>query len=173
MTRDRDAPGVTPSQTVGPFFHFALAQDDRLGQMTAVRQDMERLRLRVRVEDGEGRPVPDALVEIMHTDCGFGRLSTASDGTCVFDTARPGSLPDGRGGLQAPHFNVCLFARGLLHHLYTRIYFAGDVALAGDAILSAVPEDRRQTLVAQRDAAGTWTFVIHLQGESETVFFDL
>jgi protocatechuate 3,4-dioxygenase alpha subunit len=173
MTRDRKGPAPTPSQTVGPFFHFALAKDDRLGRMPGEAAAGERLRLRVRVEDGDGQPVPDALVEIMHAGSGFGRLATGHDGTCVFDAVRPGTEPDGRSGLQAPHFNVCLFARGLNHHLYTRIYFDGDPALAGDAILAAVPEDRRRTLVAERDPSGTWTFVIHLQGDAETVFFDL
>ena len=173
MTRHRERPPRTPSQTIGPFFHFALAKDDGLGRLPDAAADAERMRLHVRVEDGDGQPVPDALVEIVDANSGFGRLATGADGTCVFDAIRPGALSDGHSGLQAPHFNVCLFARGLNHHLYTRIYFAGDPALAGDAILSAVPEDRRRTLLAERDAAGAWTFVIRLQGDLETVFFDL
>jgi protocatechuate 3,4-dioxygenase, alpha subunit len=172
MTRDRQRQATTPSQTVGPFFHFALARNDGLGRMTGAAAG-ERMKLHVRIEDGDGQPVPDALVEILHADSGFGRLATGPDGACVFDAVRPRPQPDGRSGWQAPHFNVCLFARGLLHHLYTRIYLAGDPALAGDAILAAVPAQRRRTLLAERDASGTWMFVIHLQGESETVFFDL
>jgi protocatechuate 3,4-dioxygenase alpha subunit len=107
--------------------------------------------------------------------CGFGRLPTREDGTCTFETIRPGRVPDHRGGLQASHVNVCVFARGLLRHLYTRIYFDRDAALADDIVLALVPEDRRATLLAHQelDGSGRWTFDIKLQGENETVFFDL
>lgn len=179
---------ATPSQTVGPFFHFGLAPTDALGRLAADGAAGERIRLRIRVLDGEGVPLPDALVEIYQADAeggygqppfpGFGRLATGEDGTCVFETIYPGHVPDGRGGWQAPHINVCLFARGLQRHVYTRIYFAGDNALAADPLLALVAADRRSTLFASPiDPAPaserTWEFVIRLKGEAETVFFDL
>lgn len=182
---------ATGSQTVGPFFHFGLTTDPSLGCLVRSDTKGERLRLRIRVLDGDGVPVPDALVEIYQADAegtyvaagtaapagfyGFGRLPTDADGTCVFETIRPGRVADGRGGLQASHVNVCLFMRGLLRHVYTRIYFAGDPALASDPMLSLLPPDRRATLTASPVSgdSGLWTFDIRLQGEAETVFFDL
>jgi protocatechuate 3,4-dioxygenase alpha subunit len=179
---------ATSSQTVGPFFHFGLAGRDWLGQIAPADAAGERLRLRLRVTDGDALPVPDALIELYQADgdgryghpsfAGFGRLATNADGTCVFDTVRPGMIRDDRGTIQSPHVNVCLFARGLLRHLYTRLYFHGDPGLAADPILSLVPEDRRETLIATRisdpeSLVPTWIFPIRLQGENETVFFDL
>ena len=188
------APGrliPTASQTVGPFFDIGLAPDARLGCLvTGPATRGERIRLCVRVLDGAGVPVPDALVEIYQANAsgaypatpspgaefhGFGRLATDADGACVFETIRPGRVSDGQAGLQAAHVNVCLFARGLLGPLYTRVYFAGDAALAEDPMLALVPADRRGTLLAVRleDHLGTWTFEIKLQGNDETVFFEL
>jgi protocatechuate 3,4-dioxygenase alpha subunit len=170
---------ATPSQTVGPFFHFGVAADDRLGSPAASAVG-ERLHLHVRVIDGAGMPLPDALVEIYQANAageygtpgfdGFGRLATHADGTCVFETIRPGRVAG-----QAAHINVCLFARGLLRHLYTRVYFAGDPDLEHDALLALVPADRRATLLAtpSAGASGSWRWEIHLQGPHETVFFDL
>jgi protocatechuate 3,4-dioxygenase alpha subunit len=192
-----ETPGLTAtgSQTVGPFFLFGLASDASLGCLVRPETTGERIRLLVRVADGNGQPVPDALVEVLQADAdgryvqpgaggigvagadfaGFGRLPTTEDGTCVFETIRPGRVPDNRGGLQAPHINVCLFARGLLRQLYTRIYFDGDAGLREDAMLTLVPEERRQTLLAHPTAGvhDQWTFEIRLQGDRETVFFDL
>ena len=105
--------------------------------------------------------------------CGFGRLPTGADGSCTFETIRPGRVADGAGPAQAPHINVCLFARGLLRQVYTRIYFAGDELIATDAVLAQVPESRRHTLVAHETTPGAWLFDIRLQGDGETVFFDL
>ena len=195
MTGEAPTLTATGSQTVGPFFLFGLASDASLGCLVRPETTGERIRLLVRVVDGNGQPVPDALVEVLQADAdgryvqpdaggigvaganfaGFGRLPTTEDGTCVFETIQPGRVPDNRGGLQAPHINVCLFARGLLRQLYTRIYFDGDAGLREDALLSLVPDDRRQTLLAQRtgEAPDQWTFEIRLQGDCETVFFDL
>ena len=141
------------SQTVGPFFHFSLATNPALGSLIADDVPGERIRLRVRVLDGDGIPVPDALIEIYQADAsgryaqppftGFGRLPTNEDGFCVFETIRPGA-PQG----QAPHINVCLLSRGLLRQLYTRIYFSGDAGQDSDAVLALVPAERRQTLMA-------------------------
>jgi protocatechuate 3,4-dioxygenase, alpha subunit len=178
---------ATPSQTIGPFFQVGLAETDALGTLVTAETAGERIRLHIRVLDGDGAPLPDCLIEIYQANAageygrapfsGFGRLATRPDGSCAFQTIRPGRLADGRGGMQASHVNVCLFARGLLRHLYTRIYFAGDPDLDRDALLTLVPVDRRPSLLASPADDGaapqTWNFVIRLQGEHETPFFDL
>jgi protocatechuate 3,4-dioxygenase alpha subunit len=168
---------ATASQTVGPFFSFGLTTNAALGRMARPDTPGERIRLEIRLIDGAGAPVPDAVVEIWHADPAgaflFGRMGTDPAGVCAFETVHPGqSAPDAR---DAAHVNLCLFMRGLLRHLYTRLYFAGDPALETDAILAAVPPDRRGTLIARRDEAlpSTWRFDLHLQGDRETVYFDL
>ena len=183
-----------PSQTVGPFFHLGLAADPSLGCLVRSETKGERLRLRVRLFDGDGAPVPDGLIELWQADSsgkyrhpadaqeqeadpafwGFGRLATDANGVCVFETIRPGRVSDGRGGCQAAHINLSVFARGLLARLCTRVYFEGDSSLPNDSILALVPESRRATLLARPDAVepGAWNFDIHLQGEHETAFFD-
>jgi len=184
-----------PSQTIGPFFHFSLATNPALGRLTRPEAKGEHIRVRFRMLDGDGVPVPDGMLEIWQADasgkydhpedtqqqapdpsfCGFGRLATDAEGSCVFDTVFPGRVPDGRGGCQASHLNVTVFARGLLGRLCTRVYFEGDPALANDPVLALVPENRRRTLIARRDPAhrALWNFDIHLQGSHETVFFDI
>jgi protocatechuate 3,4-dioxygenase, alpha subunit len=171
----------TPSQTVGPFFDFCLTPDTTHGRLFP--ESTSRIRLIVRVIDGAGEPVPDAMVEIWQAcdvpgrDTGFGRLGTGEDGSCEFDTVRPHDPAKG-----AARINLCLFARGLLRHLHTRVYFADDPRLAQDPVLALVPEARRSTLVAASADVPhptsdlrppTYTFDIHLQGLHETVFFDV
>ena len=158
-------PVATASQTIGPFFHFGLPPK---AMTTAPGLVGEPIRLVVRVTDGDGRPVSDALVELAHAGT-FGRMPTGEDGSCEFDTVRPGSGTDGDPGR---HLSVCLFARGLLRHLHTRIYFAVD---PGDEVLALVPEERRGTLLAEpdREVAGRWVFPLRLQGPQETVFFNV
>ena len=195
---DRRTSIATSSQTVGPFFHFGLATDTALGCLTSAATKGERIRLSVRVIDGAGQPVPDALVEIYQADAdgayageatlgagpeaaaddarfsGFGRLATGADGRCTFETVKPGAIRRSGAIAEAAHINVCLLARGLLRQIYTRIYFDGDAGLAGDPLLGVVPPDRRATLFARQGAEpGTWEFDLRLQGENETVFFDL
>jgi protocatechuate 3,4-dioxygenase alpha subunit len=184
-----------PSQTIGPFYHFALTTNAALGCLARAETKGERIRVCFRLLDGDGAPVPDGMIEIWQADAsgkynhpddqqprdpdpafrGFGRLATDAEGCCVFDTVRPGRAPDGHGRCQAAHVNVTVFARGLLAHLFTRVYFDGDPALAEDPVLALVPDDRRATLVARRDPwqPAQWNFDIRLQGEDETVFFDL
>jgi protocatechuate 3,4-dioxygenase alpha subunit len=183
-----------PSQTLGPFYHLGLTSNPALGCLTRSEALGERIRVRFRLLDGDGIPVPDGMIEIWQADatgrydhpgdtrdqapdpgfCGFGRLATGTDGCCLFETIYPGPVPDGRGGCQAPHLNVTIFARGLLGRLSTRVYFEGDSGLAGDPVLNLVPEERRCTLIARRDPAPSrWNFDIHLQGGEETVFFDI
>jgi protocatechuate 3,4-dioxygenase alpha subunit len=186
---------ATSSQTVGPFFHFGLTVDENLGLVASPDTPGEHIQLRVRVLDGAGEPVPDAVVELYQADAegrypdstesgapspeprvfsGFGRLPTGADGSCRFRTIRPG-LVRTNGIEQARHINVCLLARGLLRQIYTRIYFKDDPSLATDSVLALVPEERRATLIAEPSPAesGTWEFVIRMQGSAETVFFDL
>ena len=173
---DETALVATPSQTAGPFFHIGLTP--QLNGLAG-----ERILVRVMVTDGDGRPVDDALVELWHTAeyavpaaaaqtrAVFARMPTGEDGSCEFETVRPGRAPDG----QAPHINVCLFARGLLRQLHTRLYFAGDPEVESDAVLSLVPEPRRTTLLARPDPAmpERWVFEIRLQEPQETVFFNI
>lgn len=182
------------SQTVGPFFHFGLT-DGVSGCIAAASAPGEHVRISVRVADGAGVPVPDAMVEVWQADPegkypepiagdgrtpsrefrGYGRQATDANGECAFETVKPGRVADGQGGLQAPHLNICLFARGLLRQLHTRVYFDGDPTLVDDAALQRVAADRRATLLARSSgsAPGVWQFDIRLQGEQETVFFDL
>jgi protocatechuate 3,4-dioxygenase alpha subunit len=178
----------TASQTVGPFFNFGLTANPRLGIMVRDGAEGERIRLEFRVVDGDGAPTPgDSMIELWQADakgrytegdpnfCGFGRLETDVDGVCAFETIKPGRVPANEGRLQAPHINVTVFARGLLKHLHTRLYFAGEASNAEDAVLALVPEGRRATLLAHPidGRPGTWRFEIRLQGEAETVFFDV
>jgi protocatechuate 3,4-dioxygenase, alpha subunit len=187
----------TPSQTVGPFFHLAL---DRPGwaDLTADNPEGERIVIAGRVTDGDGLGVADACLEVWQANAagryahpddsradkpldphfrGFGRVATDADGGFRLKTIRPGPVP-GRGNtLQAPHIAVALFARGLLKQLFTRIYFAGEPLNENDPVLASIADAaRRRTLVAARaDAAGTpvYRFDIVLQGENETVFFEI
>jgi protocatechuate 3,4-dioxygenase, alpha subunit len=186
----------TPSQTVGPFFHFCLANDKSCVRCIAGPQAKgERVLLTVRVLDGNGEGVPDALIEIWqansegkynHPDdqqqkavepdfLGFGRMGTAESGSCEFETVKPGQVPGPGSNPQAPHLNLAVFGRGLLKQIYTRIYFAGDPANLADPVLALVPAERQNTLMANPDPArpGGWRFDLRLQGEGETVFFDI
>jgi protocatechuate 3,4-dioxygenase alpha subunit len=156
----------------------------------------ERIRLEFCVTDGDGLPTPgDSMIELWQADahgryahpedprcgeadpnfCGFGRLETGANGTCIFETIKPGCVPSDGSRRQAPHINVIVFARGLLRHLHTRLYFTGEAANEQDPVLALVPENRRSTLLAQPvpGQPDTWRMEIRLQGEQETVFFDL
>ena len=188
---------ATPSQTVGPFFHLALDRAD-LADLTKDDPQGDRIVIEGRVTDGDGAPVGDACLELWQANAagryahpddtrtdkpldphfrGFGRVSTHTDGNFRFTTIRPGAVPGGGNALQAPHIAVALFARGLLKPLYTRIYFAGDPANEADPVLHSIDDQaRRRTLIAaRRDGSGalTWHFDIVMQGENETVFFDI
>jgi protocatechuate 3,4-dioxygenase alpha subunit len=184
VTPGGERPVATSSQTVGPFFHVGPGASEAPGRMASADTPGEHVTLALRVLDGDGVPVPDAMVEIRQADSagsfddtagfsGFGRLSTDAEGWCRFTTIKPGATSNPDGTRQAPHVSVCLFARGLLRHVYTRIYFAGDELLAADPILGLVPETRRPTLLAELVGASTWQQVIRLQGAKETVFFDV
>jgi len=186
----------TASQTVGPFFNFGLTTNHALGIMAPDGAEGEHITLIFRVIDGDGEPTPgDSMIELWQADsqgryqhpadsrsadadknfCGFGRLETDANGVCVFETVKPGRVPSTDGSAQAPHINVTLFARGLGKPLRTRVYFAGEPANADDPVLSLIPADRRETVLAKPVAAqpNAWAIEIHLQGEAETVFLDV
>jgi protocatechuate 3,4-dioxygenase, alpha subunit len=153
----------TPSQTVGPFFGFALPFES--GPDAVESSTLESVRIEGQVLDGAGEPVGDALVEVW-TDSQFARSPTDIEGAYHVTVARPGA--HGRG---APHLDVVVFARGLLRHLLTRVYFPDEAqANAADPVLNAVDSDRRSTLVARAEG-DVLRFDIRLQGEDETVFF--
>jgi protocatechuate 3,4-dioxygenase alpha subunit len=183
--------GTTPSQTVGPFFAFALPFAD--GEFAVAPDFPGAVRISGTVLDGAGDPVPDALIETWqaspdgrfpHPDDprgpvdtpgarGWARVPTDSSGGFSFLTVKPGTLPHPSGGVEAPHINVTVLARGLLNRLVTRIYFPDEEALNGaDPVLSSLPDpSRRSTLIAVADPDGSFRFDIHLQGDDETVFF--
>ena len=192
--------GITPSQTVGPYFAIALTPGDYDWAPTVgnnlVTPDAsgERIAIEGRVLDGDAKPVDDALVEIWQADGagryahpgdaranpnaafkGFGRAGTDESGRYRFFTIKPGVVP-GPNGSQAPHVLLAVFARGMLRHFFTRLYFSDEAGNDADPILRLVPPERRATLIARREDGGThavYRFDIRLQGENETVFFDL
>jgi protocatechuate 3,4-dioxygenase, alpha subunit len=197
-----DKKGITPSQTVGPFFAYGLTSNGKYDWNDAFTNNLvtpdasgERLRVEGHVFDGDGQPVPDCMLEIWQADAqgrfadpkdnralpnsafrGFGRCGSDANGGYAFDTVRPGSVPDPEGKPQAPHILLAIFARGMLLHNYTRIYFDDESANATDPVLALVPVERRGTLIAKRESdAGNavYRFDIHLQGDNETVFFDI
>jgi protocatechuate 3,4-dioxygenase, alpha subunit len=181
----------TPSQTAGPFLHVGLTDTRSVSCVAGEGAKGERMVLTFRLLDGDGLPVPDAMIELWQADSegnykdggevadgtfsGFGRLATSEDGSCTFETIRPGRVPGPAGTLQAPHVNVSVFARGLLKRLSTRVYFADDLANKEDPVLALVPEDRRATLFARPDPVHNWVWIqeIRMRGEGETVFFDV
>lgn len=166
---------LTPTQTVGPFFHDCMLREGARREAITGVADGAVVRVSGRVVDGDGVGVPDAVVELWQQE-GFARVGTDDDGRYSIETIRPSPLPFDRTTLQAPHLSVAVFARGLLNHLYTRIYFDDDPSTGADPILGRVPEARRSTLIARLErGAGltrSYRFDIVLQGESETVFFD-
>jgi protocatechuate 3,4-dioxygenase alpha subunit len=190
---------LTPSQTVGPFLHIGLPWADGPAVVPAGADGA--ITVRGRVLDGAGEGVPDALIETWQADAagrfahpddprgqstdgfrGFGRCATDADGGYAILTVKPGALPTADGRVEAPHLDVSVFARGLLDRVVTRVYFA-DEASANDAdpVLASLPDpSRRSTLIADVDrvtaessAPAQYRFDIRLQGDGETVFFDV
>jgi protocatechuate 3,4-dioxygenase alpha subunit len=181
----------TPSQTVGPFFHIGLPYEG--GPEVVPAGSPDAIRLSGAVFDGDG-PVDDALVEIWQANAagrydhpedsreeipldkgfrGFGRCATGEDGRYEFVTIKPGPVPHPDGGMQAPHIEVAVFARGLLKQVVTRLYFPDEAeANEADPVLGSVDPSRRAALVARQEDGGL-RFDVHLQGERETPFFDV
>jgi len=160
---------LTPSQTVGPFFGVGLPFEK--GEQIVAPGTAGAIRVEGQVLDGKGEPVPDALIEIWQIGSGFGRARTDAEGAFSFTTAKPGGTPAPDGRTQAPRLNVTVFARGLLRHLVTRMYFPDEAeANATDPVLKLVEPARRETLIA-KNGGGVLHFDVRLQGEQETVFF--
>jgi protocatechuate 3,4-dioxygenase, alpha subunit len=155
----------TPSQTVGPY--YAIGMSRRLSNELVPPADPTAMRLDGRLYDGEGSPVPDGLVEVWDaSDQRWGRSGTDEDGAFSFVVAKPSAMSGA-----APHLEVLVFARGLLRHQRTRVYFPDEVdGNAVDPVLSSLDEADRARLVAEAVEGGI-SFDIHLQGPSETVFF--
>lgn len=154
---------VTPSQTVGPFFGVGLPYEG--SEQMVPSGSPGAIRVEGQVIDGKGEPVPDAMLEVWAPGVGFGRCRTDPEGAFHLVVAKPVHSSDG-----APHLNVTVFARGLLRHLVTRMYFPGEPKNNDDPVLNKVEPARRSTLVAVEDR-GVLHFDIGLQGENETVFF--
>lgn len=196
----------TPSQTVGPFFHYALpwpgcgdvagGGSEPIGCRLDLVPDGHRLfapgsgarlageviELVGCVLDGAGDPTPDVLIETWQADCdgrygapgfqGLGRCATGEDGTFRLRLIKPGRAAGPGDSVQAPHVAVGIIGRGLLKRLVTRAYFEGDEGHDEDPVLTLVPAERRDTLIARADGAGRFRFDIVLQGQGETVFFE-
>ncbi len=181
----------TSSQTIGPFFHDALLDEDRSELVSP--DHPEAIKIEGTIYDGAGEVVPDAMVEIWQANragrydhpaddredlpldedfSGFGRSGTDASGEFSFLTVKPGPVPGPDGRVQAPHVMVSVFARGLLDRLVTRIYFPDEEeANAVDPVLSSIEDQElRRTLVA-REEGGALRFDIHLQGDKQTAFF--
>lgn len=186
---------ATPAQTVGPFYSIGLRWP--ASEHVFPPDTPGAIRLRGTVFDGRGEPIPDHAIETWQADPegrfvdlhaaphagppstlagfrGFGRCChEVGDGSFELVTVKPGRVRGPGGRPQAPHIDVSLFARGLLHRLVTRVYFADEEeANASDPVLRSVPSERRSTLLAVPEDGG-YRFDIHLQGPRETVFFAL
>ncbi len=176
----------TPSQTVGPYFAYGLPFEG--GPQLVPAADQRAVVLHGTVYDGDGVPIPDALLELWQPDehgrlvpragsrrrelgrfTGFGRAAVEVDGHYEFVTVLPGAVAP-----STLHWaSIAVFARGLMHHLFTRAYFVEtDAPVPSDAVLDAVDPARRETLMARAEGPGVYRFDIHLQGDGETVFLD-
>lgn len=177
--------GLTPAQTVGPFLSLGLVWPD--GPCVVDPSTPGVIRIGGHLFDGNGDPVPDGLIETWQADPagrfppaaqagfrGFGRCLTGPDGTWEIVTLKPAPLPAPGGATEAPHLDVSVFARGLLHRLVTRIYFSDEAAAnARDPVLNGLPDAAARATLMAVPTSGGYRFDIHLQGEHETVFFSL
>ena len=184
---------ATTSQTVGPFFSIGLTRLQKV-DLAGPGVVGERVTIAGRVVDGDGQPVPDAILEIWQANGhgkyahpedeqekplepdfqGYGRIPVDSQGRFAFTTIKPGPVPGPNGRPQAPHIAVSVFMRGLLRRLVTRIYFPDEPANAGDFVLNLVEPGRQATLIARKSLSepGALEWNVILQGANETAFFD-
>ncbi|MEP7065242.1 MAG: protocatechuate 3,4-dioxygenase subunit alpha [Gemmatimonadota bacterium] len=183
---------LTPFQTVGPFFAICLSEPGCAfiaGQNVVGRH----LTIEGTVRDGAGAVVSDALVEIWQANAagryahpddhqpkaldshfsGYGRAPTDAAGRFCVETVMPGRVPGPDDALQAPHLLLGILARGILTRLVTRVYFDEEPSTSEDPILALVPAERRSTLIAKRTGENEYRFDLVLQGDGETVFFDV
>ncbi len=185
---------TTPSQTVGPYFHYGLTDNHAITDLAGEASAGERIVIEGHVLDGQGEPVPDCMLEIWQANAagkydhpedtqakpvdpgfrGFGRCATDADGRFHFRTVKPGPVPGLGNALQAPHILVAVYARGLLKQLMTRIYFEGEPLNDTDPVLAIVVEDQpRRSLLAADKGGGHYHWDIVLQGDNETQFFEV
>ena len=160
----------TPSQTVGPFFHLGMVHAE-WADLTADHPAGVKIAIEGQVIDGDGAPVPDAIIEVWQANAagrynhpddkqtdkpldphfrGFGRVATDPEGRFRVVTIKPGPVPGRGNALQAPHINIALFARGLLKHLFTRIYFADEAANSGDPLLTSIDDEAARNTRSKR-----------------------
>lgn len=203
MAQKLDLLKESPSQTAGPYVHIGTVPNfcditgvypfDLGSTMISDAVKGERVTITGRVIDGGGNPVDDCVVEIWQADSlglynspaehrsgadeafpGWGRCAAGPKGEYRFETIKPGPVPGPNGTMMAPHVTFWVVARGINIGLHTRMYFPEETAAnAADPVLARVrPMGREATLIGQRDGA-TVTFDIVLQGENETVFFDV
>ena len=177
---------ATASQTAGPYWHMIdFPEWADLTRAGSGNEGVggERVTLVGRITDGDGTAVTDALVEIWQASPegsyedgfhGFGRCASNGDGEFRFETFKPGPVPGRGNAMQAPHIALTIFARGLMKHLTTRMYFEGEALNETDPVLSMIEDPaRRGTLVAKSVGGGVWRMDVRLQGEGETVFLDV
>lgn len=171
----------TPSQTVGPYFAYGLTPEQYLYNFKSLVGNLmvnpidnpDNITIIGKVLDGENQPIPDAMIELWQIDeknQRFGRFGTGTDpeSRFIFHTLKPESVAG-----QAPYLTAIIFMRGQLIHTYTRIYFSDETSLnEQDEVLNTVPSERRHTLIAQKNGS-VYEFNICMQGENETVFFEI
>jgi protocatechuate 3,4-dioxygenase, alpha subunit len=172
------------SQTVGPFFRIGL--EYLIDRAPALDADIAGgIEIRGRALDRDGTPVPDAVLEFWAPritvstpgqdpyPAGFRRTATDTNGNFAVAAMRPAAVPLDDGRMQAPHMLVLVFARGLLRHLLTRVYFEDEPGNTADTVLKEIPAERRATLIArlENDQINSYQWDVHLQGQDETVFF--
>ncbi|MBL8138907.1 MAG: protocatechuate 3,4-dioxygenase subunit alpha [Acidobacteria bacterium] len=163
--------GLTPFQTVGPYLHLGLTAG--CAPMTA--PDLTTpIAIEGRLLDGAGNGIQDGVLEFWAAGFSMvGRAWTGPEGRYRLDTLKPRTRVDEAGAVHAPHFAVRVLGRGILTQYVTRVYFADEADTADDAVLAAVPAARRDTLVAAAAGDGRYAFDVIVQGDGETVFFDL
>ena len=171
---------TSPAQTAGPYWH--LIDHPEWADLLRNQPGHPPMTLTGRITDGDDQPCGDAMVELWQAGPdgahergfhGFGRCAADTDGVFRFTTTRPGPVPGPGNSLQAPHFTLAVFARGLMHHVTTRAYLTAEPLNEADPILALVPEARRGTMLARLTAPDVWTLDIRLQGADETVFLDI
>jgi protocatechuate 3,4-dioxygenase, alpha subunit len=191
----------SPSQTAGPYVHIGMTPNvsgiagvyasDLGATMLADDTPGERIEIAGRIIDGDGAPVFDGLLELWQADStgsyldpksikpgafsGWGRQAVDEKGAFSFKTIKPGRVKGPDGKPMAPHVSLWIVARGINIGLQTRLYFEDEAeANATDWVLNRIPSPaRRKTLIAGREGEGRYVLDIRLQGENETVFFDL